>query len=159
VCPAGQRQDKVIDLSPSSVKPAKKRIAGMLTAYGATALVFLVLDGIWLLLVARTFYQKQLGHLFRQPFHPVPAVLFYLIYVGALTVLAVHPAVRDGEGWSQAALMGGVLGLAAYGTYDLTNHATLKSWPLAITLVDLAWGTFVSAATAGAAAALLAAMG
>jgi uncharacterized membrane protein len=72
-------------------------------------------------------------------------------------LLAVQPAIDSGKGWMQAALMGGVLGLAAYGTYDLTNYATLKSWPLSITLIDLAWGTLVSAVTAGAAAAIVAA--
>jgi uncharacterized membrane protein len=129
----------------------------MLKAYGVTAGVFLVLDGLWLLLIARTFYQKHLGHLFREPFLPVPAVLFYLIFVAALVVLAILPALESGRGWPRAAMLGAVLGLAAYATYDLTNYATLKGWSPLVTAIDLTWGTVASAATAAIATAILAA--
>jgi uncharacterized membrane protein len=78
------------------------------------------------------------------------AVLFYVLYLLGVVVLAVLPAV-DGGGWMAAARTGAVLGLVAYATYDLTNQATLRDWPVQITVLDLIWGTFVTtvAATAG----------
>jgi uncharacterized membrane protein len=81
-------------------------------------------------------------------------MIFYLIYVAAIVYFAVLPAIEDGS-LVRAATNGAILGLAAYATYDLTNQATMKDWPLAITLADIPWGMFVSAV--GASAGFLAA--
>jgi uncharacterized membrane protein len=118
--------------------------------YLAALLVLLLLDGVWLGLVARNFYKAHLGFIMAD--HPVWAAagIFYLLYVGGLVVFVVSPGVRERRP-GRAALKGAFFGLVAYATYDLTNLATVERWPLAVTLVDLAWGAVLSAATAGAA--------
>ena len=118
--------------------------------YLAALLVLLLLDAVWLGLVARNFYKAHLGFIMAD--HPVWAAAgaFYLLYVAGLVVFVVSPGVRERRP-GRAALKGAFFGLVAYAAYDLTNLATLERWPLAVTLVDLAWGTFLSAATAGAA--------
>ncbi len=114
-----------------------------------TALVtFLIIDGIWLTVVAKNFYAKYLGYLMAPTPNLIAAGVFYLIYILTLVVLVVAPALQKGS-LSSALLMGGLLGLCAYATYDLTNLATIKDWPLVITIVDLVWGTFLTAAVAG----------
>lgn len=122
----------------------------LIKAYVVSLLILGLLDGLWLGVVARDWSAKQLGPLMRASIDPVPAGLFYLIYPAAVAFLCVEPSLQSG--WSRAALAGAVLGLAAYGAYDLTNVATLKNWPLPLTIVDLIWGTVVSAVTAGGAA-------
>ena len=117
-------------------------------AYAVTLVTFLVVDGIWLFLMASRFYRAHLGSLMaEQPSWPA-AVAFYPLFAFGLTVLAVWPALESGS-VGRAALLGGTLGLVAYGTYDLTNQATLKGWPAVVTLVDLAWGTVLSSVVAG----------
>lgn len=116
-------------------------------------LIFLVIDAIWLAFVAQGFFRQQLGPLMREKIELVPAAIFYLIFIFGLVWFAILPALAGG-GWRQAALNGALLGLVCYATYDLTNLATLKGWPLPMTLVDLAWGTALSAVTAGAAVVL-----
>ncbi|MBT9371478.1 DUF2177 family protein [Rhizobium sp. CSW-27] len=120
-------------------------------AYLSTAIVFFGLDFLWLGRVATGFYRSQLGDLMRERPDLVAAGLFYLVYVAGIVYFAVSPALAGG-GLRQAALSGAILGLIAYGTYDITNLATLRNWPLAMSLVDLAWGTLLTAtaATAGA---------
>lgn len=118
-----------------------------LIAYAGSFATLLVLDAIWLGLVARTFYRDQLGDLML----PQPALgiaaLFYVFFAVAVVVLAVLPAVSAAS-LTTALVYAAILGLAAYGTYDITNLSTLKNWPVTMTLVDMAWGTFVTAATA-----------
>lgn len=110
--------------------------------------VMLVLDLIWLGLIAKGFYAGQIGHLMRPAVAMLPAALFYLLYPVAITVFALSPAL-DKQSLMHAVLLGGLLGLTAYGAYDLTNMATIKDWPLKMTIVDIAWGTFVTATTSG----------
>lgn len=119
-------------------------------AYAATAVVFAVLDLAWLSFAASRLYQPHLGAVLAEGFRAGPAVAFYLLYVLGMVVFAVGPALRGG-GLGTALAYGALLGLVAYGTYDLTNMATLKVWPLKVTLIDLAWGSFATAvaATAG----------
>ncbi len=119
-----------------------------------TGLIFLVLDALWLGVIARTFIQKEMGALLRPNFMLAPAIGFYLLFTAAVVWFAVLPAHAEG-GWRAAALTGGFLGLTAYGTYDLTNLATLKGFPVRLVFVDMAWGTFLSAATAAGAVLLL----
>ena len=112
-------------------------------AYLAALAAILVLDGLWLGLVARDLYQREMGSLLAESVRVAPAVVFYSLYPAALVYLTlfVQPS-----GWGEAALRGAVLGLAAYGAYDLTNLAIVRDWPVRISLVDWAWGCFIGAA-------------
>ena len=121
-----------------------------LIGYGVAALVMLALDAVWLTIMANSFYRPLLGEIMLDGFRPAPAVVFYVLYVGGITVFALHPAFASGQ-WTTAAVHGALFGFFAYATYDLTNQATLKSWSMLVTLVDMAWGCFLTAvaATAG----------
>lgn len=118
-------------------------------AYGGTAVVLLALDSIWLTLAARPVYRAQVGSLLLDQPNFAVAALFYLFYAVGLVVFCVMPSA--GKPWLSAAALGALLGLIAYGTYDITNLATLKGWTTTVSLIDMAWGTVVSAvaATAG----------
>ncbi|NTE56905.1 DUF2177 family protein [Agrobacterium tumefaciens] len=118
-----------------------------LAAYFLTLVAFLVIDFIWLSTMASRLYRPAIGDLLADNFRLAPAIVFYLVYVAGLTFLAVRPALLSGE-WTTALLYGAVVGFMAYATYDLTNQATLKSWSTTLTVADLLWGTFVSAAAA-----------
>jgi uncharacterized membrane protein len=120
-------------------------------AFIATFVVMAVLDGAWLLGVARSFYRTHLGFLMADTPNWVAAGAFYLIYAVGVTVFATQPGIDDANALT-AAWRGALFGLVAYATYDLTNMATLRGWPTIVTIVDLAWGTFLSAAVAGLAA-------
>jgi len=124
-----------------------------LVAYLAAGLAFLAIDSVWLMTMADLLYRPLLGDLLAESFNLAPAVLFYLIYIAGVVIFAVRPALATGR-WTTAALFGALFGFCAYATYDLTNHATIKDWPAVITLVDLCWGTVLTAtaATAGYAA-------
>jgi uncharacterized membrane protein len=120
-------------------------------AYASTAVVFLVLDAIWLTVMAERLYRPAMGAIMLERFALAPAVAFYLIYIAGVIVFAVSPAMQTGR-WTTALGYGAMLGLMAYATYDLTNQATLKDWSWAVTIADLCWGTFVTAVSAAAAA-------
>ena len=119
-------------------------------SYLATALAFLGCDAVWLGFMATRLYRPRLGGLIREDFAIAPAVAFYVIYVAGIVVFAILPARATGL-WTTAMARGAMLGLVAYATYDLTNQATLRGWPLAITVADLCWGTLLTglAATVG----------
>lgn len=106
--------------------------------------VFFAIDMIWLVLVAKNFYSKHLGFLMRPDVNWTAAVIFYLLFIAGLVTFVISPAVQK-QSWVHAILFGGLFGLITYATYDLTNLATLKDWPLIVTLVDLAWGMVLSA--------------
>jgi uncharacterized membrane protein len=93
--------------------------------------------------VANTFYPRQLGHLLGGQVQWIPAVLFYLLFIAGIVFFAVKPAVEAGRA-RRALVNGAVLGLVAYATYDLTNQATMRDWPLIVPLVDLMWGTVLT---------------
>ncbi|MEC5218165.1 putative membrane protein [Actimicrobium sp. GrIS 1.19] len=114
-------------------------------AYAATAIAFCALDFAWLTLVAPKFYQAQIGALLLEKPNLLPALLFYALYVAGLVVFCVSPGMQAGQ-WTRALLLGGLLGLVAYATYDLSNLATLKGWTGTLSLVDISWGVIVSAA-------------
>ena len=118
-----------------------------LVAYVSTLIAFLVIDFIWLSAMASRLYRPAIGDLLADAFRVGPAIAFYLIYAAGLAFLAVKPALVSGQ-WNTALLYGAIVGFMAYATYDLTNQATLKSWSTTLTIADLAWGTFVSAAAA-----------
>ncbi|MDJ0612507.1 MAG: DUF2177 family protein [Rhizobiaceae bacterium] len=115
--------------------------------YLAGLIAFLIIDFIWLKYVALGFYKSHIGHLMTDKPNLAIAGLFYLFYVVGVVILAVYPALEK-QSWTVALLYGGLLGLVAYGTYDITNLATLKNWPPIVTIVDMIWGTVLTASVA-----------
>lgn len=120
-----------------------------LIAYLSTAVVFFGLDYVWLSRVAIGFYRSQIGEILRDKPNMAAAGLFYLFYVVGIVYFAVLPGVQKGS-VTTTLFSGALLGLIAYGTYDMTNLATLKVWSLPVTLVDMAWGAVLTASAAGA---------
>ena len=124
-----------------------------------TFTVMLAIDALWLGVVARDLYQQDMGSLMAAQPRWAAAAAFYLAYPLGLVIFAVKPALETASGGNggslgRALLLGGLFGLFAYGTYDLTNLAVVQDWPLGLTFIDLAWGTFASAVSAGAGMAL-----
>ncbi|MBR0576370.1 DUF2177 family protein [Proteiniclasticum sp. BAD-10] len=119
-----------------------------LKLFGMTFLVFFLVDLVWLGVISKNLYRKYLGHLMTPNVNWTAALLFYVLFIAGLVFFVVNPALEK-ESLRYAILAGGFFGLIAYGTYDLTNLATLKDWPLTITVIDLLWGTFLNAATSG----------
>ena len=117
--------------------------------YGSALVIFVVVDLIWLGIVARNYYHRELAGLMAEKFNVGAAAAFYLMYPVGVVVFAVAPAVASGS-WHYAALAGAGIGLFAYATYDLTNLATLRQWPLRLSLLDMAWGTVLTAVSAWA---------
>lgn len=115
-----------------------------LIAYCSAVVAFLIIDGLWLSIVAKSFYTSQLGDLLRKNFLVLPAALFYLAYTAGLVFLAVRP-MQPGLALTNVALYGGIIGFLAYGTYDMTNLATLRNWPVWVSIVDIVWGMTLSA--------------
>ena len=121
-----------------------------LLAYLGAMAGMLGLDVIWLSTAAERLYRPQLGDLLAEDFRVGPAAAFYLLYLFGVVYFAAMPALKDG-GWRKALLNGALLGLVAYGAYDLTNQATLSHWSALVTTIDLIWGTFLTALSAVAA--------
>jgi uncharacterized membrane protein len=103
--------------------------------------IFLFIDAIWLGLVAKNFYQKQIGPLMKD-INWVSAFLVYALFILGLVVLVLLPGIKT-KTMLEIVMLGGLLGLVCYGVYDLTNLATLKNWTLTVTIVDMAWGLVV----------------
>ena len=118
--------------------------------YLVSLVVFFCIDIVWLVFVARKLYQKELGYIMSDKPNWIAAMLFYLIFIAGLVFFVINPAL-DKESWKQALLSGIFFGLISYATYDLTNLATLRDWPIKITIIDLLWGAslggFVSTIT------------
>ena len=128
-----------------------------LAAYGAIALAMLALDIVWLGVIATSLYRDGIGHLMADPPNLVAGGVFYLLYPVGVLLFAVAPAALSGQfavppagAWPRAVLAGALFGFFCYATYDLSNLATLRAWPLRLVLVDIAWGTALTAAAAGA---------
>ena len=113
-------------------------------AYVSTLIVFAIIDTAWLGSMGDRLYRPFIGSMLADQFRLAPAIAFYALYAAGLTLFAVWPGLVEG-GWKKALLWGGLFGLFAYGTYDLTNLATLKSWSVKLVVIDIAWGTVVSA--------------
>jgi uncharacterized membrane protein len=110
--------------------------------------IFFVIDMAWLILVAKKFYQQQIGFLMKPDINWFAAIIFYLLFIAGLVIFVISPAVKK-QSWVHAILFGAIFGLITYATYDLTNLATMKDWPLLVTLVDLIWGTVLAASISG----------
>lgn len=121
-----------------------------ITAYGAAFAAFGLLDFLWLRWAGPNLYRPALGDLLAPQFRAGPAAAFYICYIAAMVWFAVRPGLADGVPF--AVLNGALLGAICYATYDLTNQATLKHWPVSITLLDIAWGAAATALASGIAA-------
>lgn len=122
-------------------------IKTILAAYAAAAVAFLVCDALWLGVVARDFYRGQLGGLMSPDPNLVAAACFYALYVAGIVYFAIWPALAAGV-WTTALLNGALFGLIAYATYDLTNLAVMRGFPMTMALVDMCWGAALTAAAA-----------
>jgi len=114
-----------------------------LKLYFATLVVFFAVDMIWLGLVAKAFYRSHLGYLMTANPNWLAAIIFYLLFVVGLLVFVVMPGLKDNS-LGTMLLHAALFGIVSYSTYDLTNLATIKDWPVIVTVADLAWGTFLS---------------
>lgn len=106
--------------------------------------VFFVIDMIWLGVVAKDFYRAQIGILMKQDINWAAAIVFYLIFIAGLVVFVITPAIEKGS-WTHALIFGALFGFVCYATYDLTNLAVAKDWPLLVTIVDMVWGAVLAA--------------
>ncbi|MEI6510433.1 MAG: DUF2177 family protein [Candidatus Uhrbacteria bacterium] len=114
-----------------------------LKIYSIAVSVFFAMDMLWLGVVSKDFYRARIGALMKPDVNWVAAVIFYLIFVFGLVTFVIKPALEKGD-WTRALLLGALFGLVSYATYDLTNLAVAKDWPLSVTLVDLAWGAVLA---------------
>jgi uncharacterized membrane protein len=119
----------------------------LLKAYPFIVAAIVILDLLWLGVVMKDFYRAQLGHLMGTSVVWGAALVFYLVFAAGLAYFAVLPALAEGS-WVRALFLGALLGALCYATYDLTNHATLRDWPLSVTVLDIVWGAFLSGAAA-----------
>lgn len=122
--------------------------------YILAAIAFVVIDSIWIGVIANKFYKSQMGKLLLDKPKLGPAIIFYVLYIFGLIYFAVNPALADGQ-WTTLLGSAALLGLVMYATYDLTNLATLKNWPKKVVVVDMAWGSFVTTAVAAIVFALV----
>ena len=113
--------------------------------YLVAFIVFLVIDAIWLGLVAPKFYKNYLGHIMADKPNLIVALVFYLIFILGLVYFVINPAIEAND-ISKLLVSAALFGIVTYSTYDLTNMATLKDCPVIVTVVDLIWGTFISTA-------------
>jgi len=120
-----------------------------IAAYAAAFLALLILDAVWIGFIASGFYARNIGHLMAASPNIAAALVFYVLYPLGLLVFAIAPT-RGRPGWQGTAGMAAAFGFFAYGTYDLSNLATLRDWPVTVSIVDVVWGCFVSAASASA---------
>jgi uncharacterized membrane protein len=124
-------------------------VTKLFAAWGAALITMVVLDALWLGLIAKPLYQQGIGHLMADKPLILAAVVFYLVYATGIVTFTVWPQLAT-TGWTRSALLGAGFGLVAYATYDLSNLATLRGWPLGLSLIDIAWGTTISATSATA---------
>ena len=118
---------------------ATKSLTMFLKLYAIALPVFFAIDMVWLGLVAKDFYQKQIGFLMTPNVNWAAAIIFYLLFIVGLVLFVIEPALKL-QSWNHAVLYGALFGLITYATYDLTNLATIKNWPLLVTIIDLLWG-------------------
>ncbi len=116
-----------------------------LKMYVVALVVFLLIDIVWLAVIAKNLYQKELGFIMSPKPNWGAAILFYLIFIVGLVFFVIHPAIEK-DSWSYALFAGILFGFVSYSTYDLTNLATLADWPIKITIIDLIWGSSLGGA-------------
>ena len=126
----------------------KLEITHVLLIYGIAAGVFFIIDLFWIGVVANGFYGKFIGGMLRDQVNWAAALIFYLMYIGGIVLFVLIPALKNGSGVWHVSVMGGLLGLFAYSTFDLTALALFKDWPVIVAVVDMVWGTLLTAGTA-----------
>lgn len=119
-------------------------VKSIIYSYLLTFIVFLLIDMVWLGIIAKNVYQKYLGGFLSNQVNWIAAFVFYILFVAGISIFAIYPAVQKDSVYN-AILMGALFGFFTYATYDLTNLATLKDWPLPIVFIDIIWGTTLSA--------------
>jgi uncharacterized membrane protein len=112
--------------------------------YAISVPIFLIIDLLWLGVIASNFYRERMGDLLQ--INWTASIIFYLVFLVGLIFFAVYPQLD--KGWQMVMLYGGLFGFFTYATYDLTNLATLKDWPLDLVIVDIIWGTVLGASVA-----------
>ena len=117
--------------------------------YAIALPVFFAFDMVWLGLVAKNFYRNQIGFLMKSELNWIAALIFYLLFIVGLVLFVIAPAIEK-KSWMHALLFGALFGLITYATYDLSNLATIKNWPLLVTIVDLVWGATLAASVSTA---------
>lgn len=115
-----------------------------LKLYAIALPVFFTIDMVWLGLIAKDFYRAQIGTLMKSDVNWIAAIIFYLIFIAGLVIFVISPAMEKNS-WVHALLLGALFGLVCYATYDLTNLAIAKDWPLFVTIIDLIWGAVLAA--------------
>lgn len=118
-----------------------------IVVYFISLAVFLVIDFVWLGIIAKNLYSSEIGHLMAEKVKFVPAFIFYMLFVVGIVILVINPAL-EAKSLAKALIFGSVLGFVSYATYDLTNFATLKDWPLKVVIIDIIWGTFLTGTVA-----------
>lgn len=121
-------------------------MVNLLKYAGVALIIFLILDAIWLGVIAKNLYKNELGELMREKPNWLAAGIFYVIFIAGLTFFVIGPAITDAN-FAYAILAGLFFGFVTYATYDLTNLATLQNFPVNIVLIDLVWGAAVASAT------------
>ncbi|TDO71328.1 putative membrane protein [Halanaerobium saccharolyticum] len=117
-----------------------------LKSYLITIVIFFAIDLVWLGAVAKNLYREQLGFLLKDNFNATAAAIFYLFFVAGMLFFVINRAVELSS-WQYALFAGAFFGFITYSTYDMTNLATIKDWPVMITVIDIVWGSFLCAAT------------
>lgn len=130
-------------------------MASYLQAFITSLCTMALLDAAWLGLIAPSFYKKHIGFIMADKPNWFAAGAFYLIFITGVTVFVVYPGWKNAESLIKVGLLGALFGLVAYATYDLTNQATLKNWPHIVTIVDLIWGSVLTASVSVVSVALL----
>jgi uncharacterized membrane protein len=119
----------------------------LIVTYLSTTAVMVLIDLLWLGLIAKPLYQQGIGHLMADKPNLVAAIAFYALFPIGLMIFAILPQAAN-TGWQNTAMLAAMFGFFAYATYDLTNLATLKNYPLKLALIDIFWGSLVSSISA-----------
>ncbi len=121
----------------------------LIFSYLLTALVFFAIDLLWLGVIAKNLYRKYLGNFLSDQVNWTAAIVFYFLFIIGIYIFAILPAIEK-QSLMRAIVMGALFGFFTYATYDLTNLATLKNWPLTIVFIDIAWGSVLTALVSAA---------
>ncbi len=118
----------------------------ILLTFIITLLIFGAIDFLWLGVIAKNLYQQKLGFVMTDKVNWVAASIFYLMYIGGILYFVIFPDL-DNDDWQATLFKGAILGILCYGTYDLTNMATIKNWSYEIVIIDIIWGAFLTGLT------------
>lgn len=119
----------------------------ILKQYVVTMIIFFAIDMVWLGFIAKKIYRENIGHLMAPSANWPAAAVFYALYIGGILFFVINPALEK-DSMTSALMLGAIYGFITYATYDMTNLATLKDWPLKITIIDILWGTGLNTLTA-----------